>query len=196
MTFRVETTITGMTGAPYLSVMHFRSSDVADTPDAAVAAVGDFWGDLPSILANDMSFTVSGEVPEFDPATGTASAFWSVTPVTGTFSEAGEKIPFAAQGLLRWGTGGVVNGRQVKGRTFIPGITMGGIDEGGLLASTAATIAAAGNTLLGAADAQLVIWSRPVTGSEDPEDDREGSEHLAATASVWSQFAVLRGRRD
>jgi hypothetical protein len=73
---------------------------------------------------------------------------------------------------------------------------MGGIDEGGLLASTAATIAAAGNTLLGAADAQLVIWSRPVTGSEDPEDDREGSEHLAATASVWSQFAVLRGRRD
>jgi hypothetical protein len=120
MTFRVETTITGMTGAPYLSVMHFRSSDVADTPDAAVAAVGDFWGDLPSILANDMSYTVSGEVPEFDPATGTASAFWSVTPVTGVFSEAGEKIPFAAQGLLRWGTGGVVNGRQVKGPRSSP----------------------------------------------------------------------------
>lgn len=196
MVYRVETTISGTTGAPYMSVHHFDSSIVLEDAQDCVNAVGDFWSALNLVLANDMSFTVSGDVVELDNETGTATAFHSVTPVTGLFSEGGEKIPFICQALVRWGTGGVVNGRQVRGRTFIPCVTVGGVDEGNLLASTQTSIQAAATALRNDADSTLVVWSRPLWNDEHTAIVREGSAHIVTSNGVASSFASLTRRRD
>ena len=196
MPWRVETTISGTTGAPYLSVMHFEVETEPPGVQDAVDAVGAFWTALSAYLANDLSWTVSGDVVEFNSDDGVATAFHSVTPASGTFSEAGEKIPFVAQVLVRWGTAGVVNGRQVRGRTFLPGLTQGGIDEGRVLASTQTAIASAAAALVADADAELGVWSRPLWNEAHTEIVREGSFHAVTSASVWDQFASLTGRRD
>lgn len=194
MALRVTTQFTGLTGAPYLNVFNFPGSGSSDAAAAAVAA-SNFWQGIADKLSTALSWTRSGEVEEFDPANGQVSALHSTDPVNGVGTQAGERMPFAIQGLVRWRTGVFVDGREVRGRTFIPGLTQDMNDNGTLLPAVQSDIAADAGTLA----ALLGVWSRPI--EPDPDADppiagRPGQIIPVSASSVWNQFAILRSRRD
>jgi len=184
MTFRVTTSISGFSGGPYLSQMHFSEALGALAQDAA-DAVKVFWAAVDNLMANDLTWTVPGEVEQFDPANGNLTGIVAVTGGTGTGADATSYLPPANQMLIRWRTGTFVGGREIRGRTFIPGVTEAGTADGVLEASWQSTLLSAANALIADTDSELQIWS-----------PTQGATADVASASVWNQLAVLRSRRD
>lgn len=181
--YRVRVEFSGMQGSPWIAT-HYAAT-AAGTPAQAVAALGTFWGAIDGLMDNEVNWTTLTDVETVDAATGQVTAVTSVTPVTGTGAIAGEALPIATQGLIRWRTGEYIAGREVRGRTFIPGLTETANDNGQLSAASATTIQTAITTLLAAANFDLVVYSRA-----------HAVEPLVDSGSVWSSFAVLRSRRD
>lgn len=183
MPYRVRVEFSGMQGAPWLATHVFQEG--AGSAAQAVAAVGTFWGAVDATMDNEVNWTTLTDVESFDAATGNVTAVTSVTAVTGSGALALEALPLASQGLVRWRTGVYVSGREIRGRTFIPGLADSANDNGNLAASVATTIGNAANALIADANSQLEIWSRVNGATAD-----------VTSASVWSSFAVLRSRRD
>lgn len=191
---RVRTTFTGGQGAPYFSTFYF-SSTVPETQadaDGANAHTGAFWNSLEGAFTNQLSWATDGNVDVMSPD-GTLTGTFSVTPQSGVGAETGDPLPRSNQLLIRWSTGVFVNGRQVRGRTFVPGLTELNSTNGAVGASTIALIQPAINTLALAVNPHLVVWSRPCDDCTPP---RLGEVAGVDSGSVWSQFAVLRSRRD
>lgn len=176
-------------GGPYLST-HF--ADNAFTPTVThqqfVDAIGAFWGVIDGSIDSNVTWSVEGSVDEIDAATGNLIASVAVTPPSGVGGLPGDMGPAASQGLVRWITSGIVGGRRVRGRTFIPGLSEGISTEGRLGPATIATFLGAANTLR--TDVPLVVWHRPTPPAAD------GSAHRVESAAVWNEFAMLTSRRD
>jgi len=134
----------------------------------------------------------------FDETDGTPVGFETVTTGSGTGAVSDISLPYAAQGLIRLFTGNVVNGHQVRGRVFVPGITRNNLGEGVLNSAAITAFNTAAATLIADANSSWVIWARPVTALQATprSPERDGSHHIIETASTSSQFAVLRARRD
>jgi len=150
-----------------------------------------FWDAIKDNLDEDVSVTVQSNPARYAAATGELQALFSAgggTAVTGTAT--GNAAPRASQALVRWRTSDIVNGRFLRGRTFIPGIGTALITDTGQLSTTAITdITNAASALISASGSTLEVWHRPVNGAG-------GSVGLVTSVSVWAEFAVLRSRRD
>lgn len=183
---RVTTEWAGGQGVPWYSTHHF-AGVTEDAAVDAVSAVAGFWGDVDANQPNTINWRVSGEVPVVNPATGQITELFTVTGATGAGAGSGETVPWADQALIRWTTGFYQNGRQVRGRTFIPGLVIAASDAGRVAPITVTNLATAAADFL--ADLQpgneLVIYSRTA-----------GTATAVTGASVWANFAVLRSRRD
>lgn len=184
--FRVRTQFTGVQGSPWLSTFFFNASTYDSASAAAAAsATGAFWTSVKTLQNANVNFATLAQVDVIDPS-GTHSGAFNTTPVTGVGGAAGIMLPSAVQGLCQWRTGTYVNSREVRGRTYIPGLTVAAVQSGGLLASATSTaIQSAITTLLGNATAHLAVWDRKWAGGI-----------TVASGSPWSSFAVLRSRRD
>lgn len=154
-------------------------------------AVKNFWTEIAVGLTNDVTFQVQAGASRYAAATGELQQIFPTTAgalITGGVNTA--TIPRAAQALMRWATDDIVNGRQIRGRTFIPGVPATQVTDTGLLASAGATqYAGEGTELITELGSALVVWHRPVAGSG-------GSEHIVTSASVWDNLAMLTSRRD
>lgn len=175
----------GTSGPTALSVMYFDDgSDIA----AVRAEVGDFWAGVNDITANGTIRTVRTEGRIIDSATGTLTGFWSEpTPETITGTASGSSVPDSSQALVRWITPGIVRGRRVQGRTFIPFLSLAQVAGGNLAGAAKAAITLAAANLTGVPPG-MVIWSRPTASAP-------GEESSVTQATVWDEFAVLRRRR-
>jgi hypothetical protein len=173
-------------GAPGVSVLFFEATaaSVVDQRDAIQAAIA-----AAAVEINEeVRATVRNNGRVIEDSTGTLTAEWSdgaVQIADGT--SAFRPVSNAAQVLIRWGTGEIVNGRFVRGRTFIPGCSSNATTEGQLGAGPLTTFSDAFFTLI-SANVGFGIWSRPKNGAG-------GSFHPALTASAWNELAVLRQRR-
>lgn len=183
---RVTTVWTGMVGAPYYTNL-YADGDTAGEADAANAAVVALWTDLEGLYHVSLTARVSPETEFVDPATGA---------VTGVESSAGgnvqggagdELLPPATQGLVRLRTGVFVAGREIRGRVFLPGLTQFVNQDGSVAVGTVSSV----NTIFadyltamsGAGGA--VVWS-----------PTHGQAAVITSTSMWTEFAVLRTRRD
>lgn len=182
---RVRTVFTGtIPGVPYLSTMYFTASDTQAGADAAVAAVGAFWGAVDNVMTQSLAWATQDEVLVMDNS-GQATGVFTTTPQTGVGSlSTPEPLPPSNQVLIRWQTAGFIAGKRLVGRTFVPGLTEAANNFGNVLAATRTTIDTAAEALV-AATADLAIWSRTNSLS-----------FPATSASVNTAFAVLRSRRD
>lgn len=181
--WRVRTGFTGSQGAPYLNTLYFDT--LGGTAGQAVAAAGAFWGDVDALIVNDLSWATEPEVYQLSEVTGQPVSVTQVTSLTGTGAKTGAMLPRATQGLIRLGTGVFVGGREIRGRIFVPGLEVGADNNGSLEASYAAALEAATLTLQTDANSALVVWSR-----------KNGQMEGVIASSAWSEFAVLRSRRD
>lgn len=150
-----------------------------------------FWTETAVALDSNVTFQVEGNPARYAASTGELQQIFSADGsgvITGGVS--GQAVPRAAQALIRWHTADIVNGRSVRGRTFVPGIPASQLtDAGGLASDFVTQLRGEAEELLADTGGSLVVWHRPVNGAG-------GSEHLVTSASVWDQFAMLTSRRD
>lgn len=182
--YRVTTLFSGplVTGG---GINQFYFDEAAGTASAAAAAARAFWQAAADVMSTQVVWTVEGEVELVD-ETGAITGVESTDPFTSNGSSTGDPLPIATQGLIRWRTGFFMGGRELRGRTFIPGVTEGlnGTDgkpnSGALIEMNQAPAA-----LLGASGAEFRIFSRTKNASA-----------TVVSGSAWTQWATLRSRRD
>lgn len=181
--YRIQTEFTGLPGTPYLSTMYF--NEVAGSVEDAHAAVAAFWGDLANDLCGGLVWEVLPDVAIINATTGLTTGVETVPVVQGEASGAASPLPYATQGLIRWSTGIFEGGREIKGKTYLPGMITGGNTAGRPNAGALQAFQSAVDVILSAAGSELVIWSR-----------KNLSAATATGGSPWNQYAVLRSRRD
>jgi len=196
-TFKVVTTFTGAQGSPWMNTLMFDANGAQLAQDAA-DAVAAFWGSVDALMDSSVSWVTEPTVVEFDELDGTPEAFRTVTTASGTGAVADISLPYASQALIRLFTANVVNGHQVRGRIFVPGITRNNLGEGVPNAALITAFNTAIATLIADADSLLMVWARPVDASHATplSPERVGTTHAVTAGSTSSQFAVLTSRRD
>lgn len=156
-----------------------------------VDAIETWWTALLGAIVADNFVSVEPTVVILDEITGNLEGQVTTTvsgPLEGTGGSA--PLPPAVQGLIRWFTPVVANNRLIRGHWFLPAMSEGNNESPGIPSSgVVAAVNAAAATLIGDADAHLVIWHRP----KAPND---GSIGAVQSASMWGEWATLRSRRD
>lgn len=181
---RVRVTLGAMTIGPGLSTFYFDGVDQAAADDAA-GAVTTFMTAIESAMVSYGTWSLETQVAQVDIGTGELEAVYNVAPASGLGDVGDTQLALATQGLLQLRTGSIINGRELRGRLFIPGPTEGHNDLGGR--PTAAYIADVNAAAAGlvADSAGWGVWGRA-----------SGSFVEITAATCWSQWAVLRSRRD
>lgn len=175
----------GSSGGVHFSVMYFDASVAVASQRTALQT---FWTAIKPILSPRWGYTILTTGRELDDATGTLTGAWTESSTKNGVGTGGtEQVADASQALIQWRTATIVNGRFLRGRTFIPGLQSASLSSGNLLAASQTVIQNAANALIASATA-LEIWHRPITGSG-------GSSDAVSTATVWGELAVLRKRR-
>lgn len=195
---RVRTVFTGLAGTPWLGTAYFDSPALTDHQDL-VDAVGTWWSVADGFMTGDVDWSTEAEVVELDEVTGEATGIFSTTPASGTGVQGGDNSPTLLQALARFRTGSFVDGREVRGRWFIPGLAESQLSNGVLLAATVTTLSTAAQAFVDTIGVSPVVWQRPRLAdplAEPPIDARPGSAHPMITGSVTNRFSPLRSRRD
>jgi len=182
--FRVKTAISGGSGSAQLGTMFFEDDGVL-TAQHAADAVHDFWDDLSAAISNTYTFAVEGAVDTIDLATGKATGTTAVSVASVPGGGSSPPLPWATQGLIEWRTGFYAGGREVRGRTFLPGMMEYYQTNGVPNAAGLAIFQTAADNLVGVITAQLQVYSRKHTLASG-----------VTGATVWTKWAVLRSRRD
>lgn len=194
-------TLARMTGvnpaSPYLSQMYWEPQTTggsnADATDC-LARFRSFWSALDDWITSTITASFDPAVQAIEDTTGELQAVFSATPVSDLTMIGGTNpLPYQTQGFVRWSTDGVLRGRVVKGRTYVPGPEEAsniGLGVPSSSYSGALTLAAAEITDPGTTDSFAVVWSRPTT----PGGNNGTSSAITAGvgASSWS---VLKSRR-
>ena len=183
MSLRVLTKMTGLAGQPWYNTLHFAGGTQTEADDAADAA-HDFWNAFQPSFANGLTVQVQPEVISYDPTTGDPVGLFATSTPAITSSGSGEPLPWATMGLVRWRTGDFVEGREVRGRTFIPALTEGH-NTSGRPASALLTIMQTAIDALIADTPTFQVYSVA-----------HRTTHAVVTGSPWSEWATLRSRRD
>jgi len=172
-------------GSGKRSVLYFNSAPTVASQRTAINA---FLTSIKIHLSPATQFGIQQSGVELDSQTGALVGSWAhATNLSGNGTGSGSSVPDAAQALVQWKTPAIVNGRFLRGRTFIPGVLGSLVVAGNLNATVIATFGTAASTLV-ASGADLHVWHRPISGSG-------GTSVAANSASIWPELAVLRRRR-
>ena len=196
--WHIRTTLTGIRGLPGVSSMFWQVTndevgpDVERSPEDAKNRVADFWNEALAAhgltgLANDLTATTSGNLIRMDSATGEVIGVDDGgDDVVHGGNATAPLLPMSNQLLVQWRTGHFVGSRELHGRNFIPGATQDSMTDGRVSASQIGHLQTAIDAIV---DTGLIVWSRPKPG-------RAGSFARTTSGSCWTEFAVLRSRRD
>lgn len=181
--WRVTQVVTGVAGSPYYITGYFDA--VAGTAQQAADAWRNLLGTTSTIYRSGLSFSAISTIDEFDPTTGNIVGQVPVTVASLAFIGGTDALPAATSLLLRWRTGQYAGGKEVRGRTNIPGLPSSANALG--LPSSAITSAfqTRQTALLALANAHHVVYSPKNAGA-----------CVTTSGTPWGQWAVLRSRRD
>jgi len=181
----LQTVWTGVGGAPHYTTVRAldggatSAQDLADAWIAFLQAIDIFW-------VNNLTATVQTEVRVVNVGTGALEGVEVVTGATVPGVSTADQTPRVAQCLIQWRTAQVVNGRFLRGRTFLPGFNVGTTDDDGTVDnSIVAAVATEANDFVTALSNDAAVWSRT-----------HGVAASISLATVWDEFAFMRSRRD
>jgi hypothetical protein len=192
---RVRFTLSSLEGLPGLHTTYWNGASStpvqADATDVA-ARVRAFWNSLAGQMANALVIAPVAGVDILDQTTGALVGglnSGSLASVTGSGTGS---LPSATMLLLKYGTGVIVGGRRLQGRSFIGPVSTA-VNTGGnpTAASATALVTAAAFLTSGATASQLVVWHRPSVAAP-----AGGSVAPVTIFGTAIEFAVLRSRRD
>jgi len=180
---RLRVVWTGGVGLPGLSTFYLREA-VTD-----VSPVLDYFDAIKSYFPSSVAWSVPSSGDQIDPTTGTLVGGWSGSgggSVTGT----GGSGPYAAGvgAHVLWKSNDVVNGRRVRGGTFLVPLLGSTYDSQGTIDNGNRAVLEAASNDLRVTDV-CVIWHRPSPGGSN------GSIHDIDAAQVPDAVSTLRTRR-
>jgi hypothetical protein len=169
-----------------VTVMNF--TDAVPISDIR-GTLADFWTTVSNQLSASTTWSIDESGREFDAASGQTTGLWSDPAAkSGAGSVTGDgPVSNASMMLLQWRTGLYRNGRELRGRSFIPGLAVNRLTGGEVSNATRAAIQTSLNSNI-IANGYLEIWSRPKGGSP-------GTSATVVAGTIWNEMAVLRGRR-
>ena len=121
-------------GSGFVTVMYFEAGiAVADQR----SALDNFFSGCLTGMSVATHYDIRQEGKEIDDATGALTGTWTeATGYSGTGAFAGEPVPDAVQLLVRWNTATIIDGRFLRGRTFLPGFATATVDDGNVAAAS------------------------------------------------------------
>lgn len=175
------------------------SDDAVDGHSTVKNALNVLFNALDNLCSSAVTWVMPATMDVIDDATGNLVDVVTGDQISGAFANAAEQVARATMLNLRFNTAGIVNNHRVKGRIYVPGLSIGALDDGQLSSANLASINSAAATFASATAGHFRVWSRPfepAPGQEDPPPSRSGSSHLLTTAVFQQKLAVLRSRRD
>jgi hypothetical protein len=194
---RVTINWTGFIGAPGYTNLHFAPAAGPDITqgvvDDAVAKVHTWIQAWDDALPNTVTVTIDPTVEEIEDSNGELSAFWTTVP--GSANVGGGTGPYSAAtgAVVNWYTGGIRNGRRVRGRSFMVPLGSNALENNGSLNGTGLGTwrTATGVLIANVDDAKLCVWSRPSAPAAT-----DGVSYDVTSYTIPDMTAVLRSRRD
>lgn len=193
--YRATWTWSGFSGAPGYTNLHFLDPDpITQTGLTETGArTHVFWAAVAPYFPTGVTVTMPQVLEEIDTGSGELIAehtFPGGTPVNGS---SGGGYSSAAGACITWNSVGIVNGRKLRGRTFLVPLSSAVFESNGTLASgMPESLVAKGNALANAdTGIDLAVWHRPTTPG--------GTDGIAAgvvNCTVRDKTAILRSRRD
>lgn len=191
---RVTTTITGFSGAPGYWRHYFKDISglggsvmaqlCVDRVRDAVLAAG-------ALFSSSVTYNVSGLVDELDESSGQITGQQSVTGRTQVGGAAGALGPIVVGLVAQYNTNDFVNGRRIRGRSFLNPIrsiyTANPAPVATELGLASAFAAQMDNP--GATTVRFGVYTRPKGGTP-------GAWHDVVSTNVPQKWTVLRSRRD
>lgn len=180
---RYRTQLTGPAGAPWLNTFYMDEILGSSAQDLATA-VGVFWNTIKPLISTAVTITGQNIVTTMTEATGQPTDEESVSGFTYVGGDGGQVLPWQTQAVINWRTGTWVGGRQVVGRTFIPGLITSSTSGGAPSSSLVAGLQSAADALI-ASDGAISVWSR-----------KHGQTYSVTSAQIDPRWAYLSSRRD
>lgn len=152
--------------------------------NAAAGAIGNTVTYSPTLIVDEVEETTGAIVNQITAAAPAATAGLS----------AGLPLPLQTMLVAQYQTNTFLRGRRLRGRSYIPGWTVGAMAASGLPVAAAINSVAAWNTALGTTiltPTNQRVWSRPVKLPVF----RAGLSAPVSVRAVNGQFAVMRSRR-
>lgn len=191
---RVTTTLTGFSGAPGYWRHYFK--DVSGLvgpamPQLCVDRVRDAVVAGGVLFANSVTYNVSGLVDELDESTGQITGQQSVTPRTQVGAGAGNLGPIVVGLVAQFNTDDFVNGRRIRGRSFLNPIRSAYTINSAPQATELGLAQAFASKMddQGATTVRFGVYTRP-------KGAQPGAWHDVTTTNVPQKWTVLRSRRD
>jgi hypothetical protein len=137
-----------------------------------------------------------------DDATGELVGAWSIAPAAGYAGANASPYAAPAGACITWLTPDILDGRRIKGRTFIVPIGSGFFQTDGSLTGAGITaIATPAAAYVAALAGNGVIWHRPraaraADGSRPAVTARAGGHGIVNGSVVADKVAILKSRRD
>jgi hypothetical protein len=192
---RTRAVLLGVAGLPGLFTAYHVGSTPATNAEGLEAAtrVRALFENFKTHMSSSVSVQYSATADVLDSTTGTITGGLSFTqPVTTVGTLGTSFIATPAQYLLRYLTSSIINGRHVRGRSFIgpcmvSDATATGQPSLGVQSALQAAGALLGTTVV--TPIAHVVWHRPVNHAG-------GAAVSVVSYGAGAQYAVLRSRRD
>ena len=170
-----------------VTVMHFEGAEGAVPDCAAIKAA---WEAMATSIPSGVTITVPNSGDVIEDTTGLLVDVWTGTG-GGTVAGSGPSNSFSGVGAcISWLTGGIVNGKRLRGRTFVVPLCAGVADlDGTITASTMTQLGTLANALQ--ASGGLAVWHRPTTAGGS-----DGTSYGVLSNRVRDKAAFLSSRRD
>ncbi|HZX41172.1 MAG TPA: hypothetical protein VFE93_04985 [Myxococcaceae bacterium] len=183
--FKVQCVWTGFIGAPGYTTLYFGN---AGPPP--VAAIRQWFFAQVTALANVVTIQVPAAGDSVDEATGVINGAWTAATSAAVTGTGGTAYSAPSGYIVNHTTPVIVNGRRVRGRSFmVPAASAAYDTTGTITTGVLANIQAANAAFLTAVSGTFVVWHRPVGGA--------GGVAAGVTAiSTPDKACVLRSRRD
>lgn len=166
---------------------------IAAMATETVARVRAAFNTLSTIIGSNSTYTPNLLVDEIDENTGAiVNQVTAAAPAALAFSAAGSYLPLQTQALVSFQTATFIGGRRLRGRLYIPGLTVASSTAGGAVTPATSALLTSFNTALGTTVVTALnqrVWHRPGIGGTG------GLGVVVSTRTASSSFAVLRSRR-
>lgn len=192
-TFRVKVRWSGFSGAPGYNIFHFGDGGGGTTrdPQAAVNAVRTFYTAFGMYIPNTVSLTIDSAVEVIDTPTGKLTDILTITPGNPIVGSSTATFAAPAGVVVHWLSGGIRNGRRMRGRTFlVPMVTTVFQNDGTIATAVLSTFQSAADALVADSASELLVYGRPSTKLGP------GQVTEVSAARVPDKVCVLRSRRD
>lgn len=182
--YRVRVALNGGAGGAKVSTFY------SDGTTGFQAVLTDFYTAIKGYLPNQQVVDVAADGDIIDSETGLITSSWTTTPNVGVTGTGGPSYPAGVGACVTWRTAAVIEGKRVRGRTFIVPLTTAAYDQDGTLIAECLTALRAASADV-VASGQFYVFSRPRLSPVLP-----GSAVPFTASTVTDKVAYLSSRRD